>query len=344
MPDHQAHTTAAPTNALPHEPRYFFLVGSPRSGTTLLQTMIMRAPGVCMPPELHFVHITYKRRHRMADIRTDRGWEQARNAIKARCKHSDIDMDESLFDALCTQRDRTYSWLFRAWLIAIGAVDGAQFVGEKTPNHCEWVFEIIAMIPEARIVHIMRDPRDSAVSQREAFGRQALQAAVRWKRDLEVHRDCQRLIPSDRYTAVRYEDFVTDPEAVLKPLAAFLGLSYTPDMLNPAGREKKGFASYEEHKLRTLEKVTPSRIGRYKEKMSAMDIAVIERICGPLMVEMGYTLERKNPLLGLVGCALQAPAVVYRRIKGDRRRQGMLDQEAAHGKPVFHQDTQPANS
>lgn len=319
------------------EPRYFFVVGSPRSGTTLLQTMLMRAPGVTMPPELHYVHITYKRRHRMADIRTDKGWEQACNAIKARCKHSDIDMDAALFDRLCETGERTYARLFRIWLTVIGAVDGASVVGEKTPNHCEWVLEIVAMIPEARIIHIMRDPRDSAVSQREAFGRHALQAAVRWKRDLEMHRDCQRLIPADRYIAVRYEDLVTDPEAVIRPLSAFLDVPYVEDMLDPGGREKKGFSSYEAHKLRTLDKVTSSRIGRYKQKMSAMNIAVIEHICGPLMEEMGYTLERKNPFLGLIGCAIQAPAVAWRRLRGDRRRQGMLDQEAEHGKPVFHQ-------
>ncbi|MCL4221367.1 MAG: sulfotransferase [Phycisphaerales bacterium] len=319
------------------EPRYFFLVGSPRSGTTLLQTMLMRAPGVSMPPELHYVHITYKRRHRMSDIRTDRGWEQARNAILARCQHSDVDMDRAMFDDLCADADRTYADLLRCWLRAIGAVDHAQVVGEKTPNHCEWILELSAMMPEARFVHIMRDPRDSALSQREAFKRPALQAAVRWKRDLEMHRDCVRLMPRWRYTAVRYEDLVTDPQGVLRPLCSFLGLEYRDEMLNPAGREKKGFAHYEEHKLRTLEKVTPSRIGRYKGKMSAVDVAVIERICGPLMIEFGYELERKPAPFAWLGMALQAPLVVIKRVVGDRRRQSMLDQEASHGKPVFHQ-------
>lgn len=319
------------------EPNYFFLVGSPRSGTTLLQTMLMRAQGVTMPPELHFVHITYKRRHRMADIRTDAGWEQARNAIKARCAHSDIEMDHALFDELCAHSDRNYGDLFRCWLKAIGAPENATNIGEKTPNHCEWIPELATMIPEARFVHIMRDPRDSALSQREAFGRPALQAAVRWKRDLEMHRDCLRLMPRSRYMAVRYEDLVTDPGAVIKSLADFLGLEYRDEMLDPAGREKKGFAAYEEHKLRTLEKVTSSRIGRYKGKMSAIDIAVIDHICGPIMTEMGYTPEKKPKLLAYLGIAWQTPLVLIKRIRGDRRRQKMLDTEAADGKPVFHQ-------
>ncbi len=320
------------------EPNYFFLVGSPRSGTTLLQTMIMRAPGVTMPPELHFIHITYKRRHRMPDLRTDAGWEQAMNAIKARCAHSDIDMDHEVFAELCGQADRNYGDLFRCWLKAIGRLEQATSVGEKTPNHCEWIPELATMIPEARFVHIMRDPRDSALSQREAFGRPSLQAAVRWKRDLAMHKDCLRLMPASRYTAVRYEDLVTDPAASIERLCTFLGLTYREEMLDPAGREKKGFASYEEHKLRTLEKVTSSRIGRYKTKMGAMDVAVIEHICGPLMEEMGYTLENKPKPLAWLGMAVQTPPVIFRRIRGDRRRQKMLDKEAAHGKPVFHQE------
>lgn len=320
------------------EPNYFFLVGSPRSGTTLLQTMLMRAPGVSMPPELHYMHITYKRRHRMADIRTEKGWEQARNAILARCQHSDVEMDMALFDRLCAESEKNYSGLLRCWLRAIGEVDNAAVVGEKTPNHCEWILELAAMMPEARFVHIMRDPRDSALSQREAFARPALQAGYRWKLDLEKHRDCTRLLPRSRYMAVRYEDLVTDPEAELRPLCEFLGLEYREEMLNPGGREKKGFAHYEEHKLRTLEKVTSSRIGRYKGKMSAIDIAVIERVCGPIMAEMGYELERKPAPLSWLGFAMQVPLVLIKRFLGDRRRQGMLDQEAAHGKPVFHQE------
>lgn len=322
------------------DPNYFFLVGSPRSGTTLLQTMLMRAPGVTMPPELHYVHITYRRRDRMADIRTDNGWEQARNAIKARCQHTEIEMDQVLFDELCVQADRNYGDLLRCWLRAIATPEGALTIGEKTPGHCDCVPELATMIPEARFIHIMRDPRDSALSQREAFGLPPLQAALRWRRDLRIHRDCLRLMPPTRYTAVRYEDLVTDPEAALRPLCAFLGLEYCDEMLDPAGREKKGFAAHEAHKLRTLEKVTSSRIGRYKGKLSAIDVAVIEHFCGPIMSEMGYSLENKSAALAWLGIALQAPAVVLRKFRGDRRRHKMLDTEAAHGKPVFHQQSQ----
>jgi Sulfotransferase family len=324
------------------DPNYFFLVGSPRSGTTLLQTMLMRAPGVTMPPELHFIHITYKRRHRMADIRTDQGWTQAINAIKARCQHSDIDMDHDLFDELVAATDRNYGDLLRCWLKAIGTPENATTVGEKTPNHCEWISELATMIPEARFIHIMRDPRDSALSQREAFARPALQAAVRWKRDLDMHRDCLRLMPESRYTAVRYEDLVTDPQATIKKLCAFLDLEYRDEMLDPSGRDKKGFAAYEEHKLRTLEKVTSSRIGRYKKKMSAMNIAVIERVCSHTMTEMGYTLEKKPAPLAWLGIAVQTPLIFIKRILGDRRRQKMLDKEASHGQPVFHQEDKAA--
>jgi sulfotransferase family protein len=324
------------------DPNYFFLIGSQRSGTTLLQTMLMRAPGVTMPPELHFIHITYRRRHRMADIRTDQGWTQAINAINARCQHSEIDMDTALFDELCEASDRNYGDLLRSWLKAIGALENATTVGEKSPPHCEWVPELATMIPEARFIHIMRDPRDTALSQREAFGRTALQAAIRWKRDLEMHRDCLRLMPRERYTAVYYEDLVTDPRTTIENLCAFLDLEYCDEMLNPSGREKKGFAAHEDHKLRTLKKVTSSRIGRYKKKMSPINIAVIERVCGPLMVEMGYTLENKPGVLAWLGIAIQAPQATFNHIVGNRRRQKMLDKEAAHGKPVFHQEDNAA--
>lgn len=319
-----------------NDPACFFIVGTPRSGTTLLQSMLMRSAGVAIPPELHYVDITFHRRRRMADIRAEEGWQQARCALLARGERFGIDMDRKAFDQRCDRSERTYAGLLRCWLSAIGTAEDATTVGEKTPGNAMFVLELAAMLPEARFVHIIRDPRDTVLSQKEAFGLPPILAALRWKANLEKHRDCAQLLSTSRYTSVHYEELVTDPKRAIQRLCDFLRIEFRPEMLDPAGREKRGFASFETHKLRTLENVTTSRIGRYKGGMSAVDIAVVEHFCGELMIENGYELENRSKLRACIGILAQTPHAVIHRALAHRRLDKRLVQEARSGRAVVY--------
>lgn len=309
--------------------RVFFVVGSPRSGTTLLQSMLMQAEGVTMPPETHFYAITAQRADRLGPVTSDEGWAKSIAAIHARCSASEIEMDRAEFERICDAGPRSYATLLRAWLTAVAVHEGACVVGEKSPAHAEVVAELLEMMPDARFVHIVRDPRDVCLSQKEVWGRAILQSAVRWRKDLAQHFRYLETLPSDRYRAVKYEDLVADPAKTIEPLAEFLGIDYRPEMLDPSNRKKAGFASDETHKLQTLEKVTTNRIGRYKGKMKPMDVAVVERICGPLMQKMGYTLENKGQLVGTLGVAAQLVPAAMTRLKKSSARNTKLDRAVA---------------
>lgn len=314
---------------------YFFVVGSPRSGTTLLQSMLMRAPGVTIPPETHYMNITWQRRQKMPDLRTDDGWDRAVTAVRARTVQDEIELDDAAFDRRVDSCPRTYADLLRAWLDAVGDHEGARIVGEKSPGHTAFVTELAAAMPEARFVHIVRDPRDVVLSQKEVFGRPAILSALRWRLDLRHHHDAERLLPRDRYRLVKYEDLVADPEQTVRPLAEFLGLEYTDAMINPGERDKTGFSSMETHKLQTLEKVTTGRIGRYKGKLAKGDIAVTERLCAELMRGLGYKLEGLDGAYGTCMLALKSPGAVLERFKRTRTRDRKLDHAAATGEAVY---------
>ncbi|MEL6739344.1 MAG: sulfotransferase [Planctomycetota bacterium] len=314
---------------------YFFVVGSPRSGTTLLQSMLMRAPGVTIPPETHFMNITWQRRGKMPDLRTDAGWERAVTAVRARTVQDEIELSDASFDRRVESCPRTYADLLRAWLDAIGDHEGARVVGEKSPGHTAFVTELAAAMPGAKFIHIVRDPRDVVLSQKEVFGRPAILSALRWRLDLRHHHDAERLLPRDRYRLVKYEDLVADPESAIRPLAEFLGLTYSDEMINPGERDKAGFSSMETHKLQTLEKVTTGRIGRYKGKLSKGDIAATERLCAELMRGLGYELENSSTAYGTTMLALRAPGAVLERFRRTRSRDRKLDHAAETGQAVY---------
>jgi len=309
--------------------RLFFIVGSPRSGTTLLQSMLMQSPGVTIPPETQFMGIIYRRRKRLGPIESDRGWDAAVNAIVARNDRAEFPITgEELRARLTAPGERSYRRLLSDWLELCGERAGADIVGEKSPAHTEYVGELAEMYPDARFVQIVRDPRDVALSHREVWKRPPLQAALRWRFDqqsLRRHRDDSR---QTRFRAVRYEDLVADSEPTIRELAEFLGLTFVPDMADPSKRRETGFAAHETHKLQTLERLTTSRIGRYRGKLSHADLQIVQAVCGGEMRALGYELEQASKLAGWARAISLAPGLAVKRRAKLNARDLKLDREA----------------
>ncbi|HVS10833.1 MAG TPA: sulfotransferase, partial [Planctomycetota bacterium] len=116
--------------------------------------------------------------------------------------------------------------------------------GDKTPGYVRHLPLLAALFPEARIVHLIRDGRDVALSALEwatpskGPGRLPLWSedpiavcALWWRERVEAGRREGRSLGPDRYLEVRYEDLVAEPERELARVTCFLGLDAAPEML-----------------------------------------------------------------------------------------------------------------
>ncbi|MFG0274618.1 MAG: sulfotransferase family protein [Phycisphaerales bacterium] len=292
-------------------PRHFFIVGSPRSGTTLLQAMLLRTPGLHIPPETHFMGVYWARRSHWGDLADDENRARLCRSVLDRSRREGIDLDHELFRRRLDEA-RSYAGAFRAWLDATAAARGASIVGEKSPPHTEFTTELLAMFPDARVLHIVRDPRDVAVSQRDAWGRTPLQAALRWRLDAKAQRRAERLTAGERHLTVRYRDLVTDPEGSLRRFASFLEITFRQEMLHPEHRRERGFHTREAHKAGTLQPVTRSRIGRYRDRLSRSSVALVEHVAGREMRRLGFD-RSTGPLdapLAVAAATVQTPRIL----------------------------------
>ena len=120
-------------------------------------------------------------------------------------------------------------------------------IGEKTPAHFRHVDTLLDWFPDARVIHMIRDPRAvyvSEVKRRTAIpdtlpyrwlarvppAMRALilvQVARTWAEAVNHHRRNARRYP-DRYRLVRFEDLVREPEQVVADLCRFLGVAFEP--------------------------------------------------------------------------------------------------------------------
>jgi hypothetical protein len=179
-----------------------------------------------------------------------------------------------------------------------GQLKGRRLVGEKSPGYVRHLPTLHALWPEARIVHLIRDGRDVALSALDwkksdhIVGRYSTweedrmaTAALWWEWNVRLGRDAGEVIGSDRYCEVRYESLVADPEGACRKLSAFLGVPYDDAMLRfheGRTREKPGRAS----KAAWLP-VTPG-LRRWEKQMQSDDAARFEAAAGNLLDELGY--------------------------------------------------------
>jgi hypothetical protein len=175
---------------------------------------------------------------------------------------------------------------------------GASRWVEKTPRHLE-VPELIASTwPQARIVRIVRDPRDAAVSlTRVPFGTPSLltNLSVLARMD-EAAADFYRE-PGQALT-LRYEDLVADPEQELRRVCAFVGEGYETGMLHDRSGSTAVAAAHEWWKGDATGPIDGSRSGRWRTEMPAEVQRYAALNLGDILEEHGYG-ERRVPTRAL---------------------------------------------
>ncbi len=215
--------------------RPIFVVGVQRSGTTLLQSLLGAHPAIAAPPELHYWFRVQLRSLAWDGDLTD-------DDVLARAVHTALNppvallaeagFDEAAVLARAAAGPRTHAGVVEAIMRDAADRQGARRWSEKSPGQPAGV--ALGWFPDAQLVHIVRDPRDTVASSvRAPWGEHdPWVLAHRWRR---FTRDTLRVgarVGPGSYLRVRYEDLVADPVATMRVVFAFLDEAFDPAILD----------------------------------------------------------------------------------------------------------------
>ena len=301
---------------------YFFIVGCPRSGTTLLQRMVNAHPEVAVTPESHWIPRLY-----------EKPWALKENGLiehklvrelAAHPKFARLGIGRQELKRLeRSGQTLTYSRLVTALFDLYGRAQGKPLVGDKTPDYVRRICTLHGLWPEARFVHVIRDGRDVYLSMREwpkvhpkpgdftTWKQDPVStAAWWWGFNVRLGRDAGRSLGSELYYELRYEALVTFPREECKKLCAFLGLPFDEAMLRfheHGARPDPGL----EQKRAELP-ATPG-LRDWKSQMPAEELERFEAMAGDILEELDYAraVSRREPV------ALDRAARVRRALAQD---------------------------
>lgn len=265
-----------------------FIVGMPRSGTTLLSKMLDAHPDIVISPETQFFSLS------PFDV-TEQGKAAAQTGLQFLLQQPDVQkMDftdaeirqvESAIDGAPAPGAAT---AFEALVRTYADRFQVEAWGEKTPDHLEHVPTIARLFPNAVFVGIVRDVRDVCLSLRGLpWNRDTMVESVwKWRRYVQKSETYQQTF-SDRYYEVRYEDLVMQPGEVLKSICRFLNAPFSPRMLAFYSEGAEAFSA-EPWTKNANRPVDSSNVEKWRNQMSGGEQWLIQTLAGKHLKRKGY--------------------------------------------------------
>ena len=289
-----------------------FIAGHPKSGTSLLRSVLDSHPELVAYPEETYFFRRYLPKLAGADLpqKLDLSdqylthifeWNQV-NPPAHQADYPDRDYSyipvaqvRQLVRDYVAERFSHDGDMLSAVILAFGKVSGqltdvSRHWVEKTPYNEQYASQIFTWWPESRVVHTVRDPRDNFASYHRKHADWSPEAfALNWVQSTQAGLDNHQQYGSDRYLLLRFEDLTSAPEAKLNQLCQFLGINDDPSLRQPVrgGKPWGGNSMFADQ----FTAISVAPVGRWTESLQPDEVATLELIAGPVMQQLDYPLQ-----------------------------------------------------
>ena len=276
----------------------FFIMGRPRSGTTLLSTLFDAHPNVKIPPEFPIMLPLYQR------FRKVKNWDaetihkfvafifQHNVFIHRTLENLKIDRAAFTADLLTlaghgTIQDFLKKVNFHGF--SIFQKEEIFCVGDKNPVYAIYTKRFLKIFPDAHFICIVRDYRDNFVSMRKLADLK-LEAPVlslqvyRWRYVAKLFLECKAKYP-ERFFIVRYEDLVTKQSEVLPDLCRFIDIPFSPSVFDFYKKREETMKTYanpliERFHGSLMNPINTGRMDLWKKEMTSWEVRMADQIAG----------------------------------------------------------------
>ncbi|MEM8851910.1 MAG: sulfotransferase [Pseudomonadota bacterium] len=268
-----------------------FVIGSGRSGNTLVRRILLASGQIHIPPETYVLGDVIE----TWPLSVALPWNQRVWLFCAQFeKHYHFpDFGLPNLNAFAAEAIRMQPRGLRPLIEALyrhlarAAGSQARRWGDKTPWNAFYLPAIGHLFPDARFLWLIRDGRDVALSYHKAGLQPDFEtAAQRWT---EANLACARFARWSRNVRrLHYEDLVTDPEREMAAIFAWADLRFDPTMLdsrsNPMGDVER-----HAHHGKVAAPISASSVGRWRDGVSEADLTRTPNAFGLTLTRLGYS-------------------------------------------------------
>lgn len=277
--------------------RPIFIIGSERSGTTLVLAILACHPRIAVPEVTWYYPRFRPYLHTYGDLGIIGNFNLLAHEMAYGLRVPFWRMQDAnpatFGNEIATRAaeiDQSFAGIFAAMFERYANHVNKPRWGEKTPGNVFYIDRILEDFPNAQFIYIYRDCRDASAEFIDSqFGpTNAFTAAVMWRDGQQAVKPFRETLSTDQWFNIKYEDFVADPVVHLKRMCAFLGEDYddalmefhTTPVAQRRGKTKDNWA--------LAHPITDRHVGIYKNQLSIDQQRIMAWVAGDPMRELGY--------------------------------------------------------
>lgn len=276
-----------------------FIVGMPRSGTTLMRGAVEAYPEIAIAPETHFLNFWVPRSGK-TELESRGDFDHFWAAFVGSRQFEQLGLPPAeVRDTILSAGRPSFRTVFATVLRAYAEKAGKRRWGEKTPLHHLHIGRLLEWFPDGRIIYMLRDPRAVVASLQDApWAAPGLELhACRWRDSVRVLAHWES---DPRVCVVFYEALVTEPAAAMRKVGECLGERFDPALLTRRQVESgHGVAAYggwaREHFGAASGPIRSDSISRWQERLTPRQVAIVEYLTQTQMRRVGYQPVTAGP-------------------------------------------------
>jgi len=300
----------------------FFIIGRPRTGTTLIRTLFDAHPNVNIPPECPIILNLFPKYGGIIN------WDQKnliafyKDVQKQRKFISwQIDLEKLKIELLECEGETTFQHLIKLLYGNNNSLfdkDDIVTLGDKNPVYSIYIKKIFKAFPDAKYIHLTRDYRDNILSILKVDFEAPIVPliAYRWRYSAINILRIKKKYPAQFFT-IKYEDFVNKSRDHYKKLCEFVGVPFDDNVFDFYKKKDEIYKLYpskilDKYHKSLFQPISNKKVGLWKKEMKEKDIKAAEAVIGKYAEMLGYERKYKRPSLWTTIRIL--PGITYGRL------------------------------
>ena len=258
-----------------------FIIGLPRSGTKLFREILNNHDKIFIPKaESLFIPFLVKKYGFSPDFSLNKNKIISKQDLlkSVYCINMSIstrDLNDPFFNKILESNSWHYIFQFLFDNMVNKSKNNVIF-GDKTPSYIYHLPLLHKIFPKAKFLHIIRDPRDQAVSAKTAWNKSIYLSASNWYKSISLVKSYVKQNKIN-YIELKYEDLIVSPKVYLKKIFNFIDLEFYDDMLK-FSKSVENIGQAKGYKL-----IKKNNFNKFNTSLTKQQIKKIESLTFPLV-------------------------------------------------------------
>ncbi len=277
--------------------KQIFIVGTQRSGTTLLRLILNAHSRIAIAREAGFLVPLLKKKYVTTGFTGAFLKAFYNNYLSSK---SDIQSSYAYYTEFFTQLDPEERISLRELVTGLFSTycrgEGKSIWGNKTPSFLRKIDILYRLFPDALFIHIVRDGRDVFDSWRkkaEMHKNDVSVMALDWSLKLLMIERYFKGIRAENKITVRYEDLLEKPEQTVRDICSMIGVEYEPDMFNFYKNSYNYTIS--RHSKLIFSPLNSDNRWKWKKNLSRREIRIFNLLAGHHLRKYNYEISSDAP-------------------------------------------------